>query len=196
MISELQAVNQMLAAQGLSPINSLEGKLSKDATTAKNMLDQVRRQVGMEIWSWNVDPNYTLSKNELGEVPYPSNLVRFSVPHAGYVQMVNGRLYDRANKTYIFKSAVTGEAHFVLEWSDQPPEAQNYVATRAARVAYEQFLGTDETRQQLFIEEQTALRQMEQRDAEVARYNMLDESTLPHFHGSSILPGYSRKHQF
>ncbi len=195
MISELQAVNQILAAQGLASVNTLEGKLSKDAVTAKNMLDQVRRQVGMEAWSWNVDPNYTLSKDANGEVPYPDNLVRFAVHDAPYIQQRAGRLYDRSKKTFVFTSAVTGEAHFVLEWDEQPPEAQNYVAARAARVVYEQFLGTDDTRQQLFLEEQTALRQMEQRDAEVARYNMLDEPTLPFFHGSSILPGYTRKRQ-
>ena len=193
MITELDAVNQILAGQGLSPVLTLEGDLPKDAVTAKNTLNQVRRQLCLESWNFNIDPEYTLSVNTDGEIPYPSSLLRFAVSGEEYILQKSGRLYNRKDKTYGFTSARTGFAQFLLEWDELPPEAQNYCANRAARMVYEQFLGTDDTRQQLFLEEQTARTQLEQRDAEVSKYNMLDEASLPAFYGSSLLPGYTKK---
>ena len=193
MLTQLEAINLVLAAQGLSPATTLEGDLSKDSTTALNILDQTRKQLCLETWDFNVDPEFTLSMNVNGEIPYAASLMRFSVPGAAYIQMKGGRLYDRAKKSYTFTSAQTGYAQFAVAWDDLPPEAQNYCACRAARVVYEQFLGTDDTRQQLFLEEQTARTQLEQRDAETAKFNMLDESTLPAFYGSEVVPGYTKR---
>lgn len=193
MITKLEAVNMVLMAQGLSPASTLEGDVSKDTLIAIALLDQTTSVVQNERFHWNSDWNYTLSLNEAGEIPYPSELARFVVPGESWIVMKDGKMYDRRNKTFTFTSALSGQAMFKFDFESLPPAAQSYVAHRTARLGYEQYMGTDETRQNLFLEEQSARAVMEQEDAENASYNMLNSPELPPLYGSHVVPGTPKR---
>ena len=77
---------------------------------------------------------------------------------------------------------------FVLEWDRLPTEAQNYVANKTARLAYESFMGTDDTRDNLFREEMTARTVFEQADTDQAGYTMLSDPLIPYVQGSDYYP--------
>ena len=51
--TELEAVNTILSTIGEAPINSLTGTLPVDATTAKNILSEINREVQSAGWKWN-----------------------------------------------------------------------------------------------------------------------------------------------
>lgn len=188
-MNKLDAVNTVLMAQGLNPVSTLEGDLPRDAQTALALLDQTTRTFQNEKFFFNTEMNYTLSVNELGEVTYPEELIRFVVPGQRWVEMREGRLYDRRAQSFTsFTSAVSGHAMFVLEWDRLPTEAQNYVANKTARLAYESFMGTDDTRDNLFREEMTARTVFEQADTDQAGYTMLSDPLIPYVQGSDYYP--------
>jgi hypothetical protein len=188
MLTQLEAVNIVLMAQGLTPASTVEGQVSKDTQIALTQLTMQTKLVQHERWDFNSDPYYTLSIDAMtGEIATPSNLVRFVVPGELWIEVRDGKLYNRKDKTTVFTSAKEGSAMFMQDWDDLPPEAQSYIAHKTARVTYESFLGSDETRENLYREEQTARTLLEQQDAESAGYTMLTDPHLPYIRGNEII---------
>ena len=188
MLTQLEAVNIVLMAQGLTPASTLEGNVSKDTQIALTQLTMQTKLVQHERWDFNSDWCYSLSVDAVtGEIAVPSNLKRFVVPDELYIEVRDGKLYDRKEKTTVFTSAKEGQAMFELDWDDLPPEAQSYIAHKTARVTYESFLGSDETRENLYREEMTARTLLEQQDAESAGYTMLSDPYLPFVRGNEII---------
>ena len=188
MLTQLEAVNIILMAQGLTPASTLEGQVSKDTQIAYTSLEMQTKLVQNERWDFNSDWCYTLSIDAItGEIAVPDSIKRFVVPGELWLEIKDGRLYNRKDKTYVFDAAVEGQAMFELEWDELPPEAQSYIAHKTARVVYESFLGSDETRENLYREEMTARTLLEQQDAESAGYTMLTDASLPYLRGNEII---------
>lgn len=189
-LNELAAVNQILAAQGLAPVSTIEGSTSKNTQIALNMLRETSRQVQSRGWDFTTVQEYTLALDpESGEITYPDTMTRFTVHTHPWIEQRGGRLFDRKKQSYTFTSAISGTAQFLHAWDDLPFEAQNYIAQKAARKTYEQYVGADETRQSLYLEEKEARLALDQREAETGMHSALNDPYLPHLRGSSYVPG-------
>jgi hypothetical protein len=191
--NELAAVNRILAAQGLPPVNSVEGATSKNTQIALSILRQISVDVQAEGWSFNTEYDYTVAQDAAsGEVVLPSNITRWFSDEEPWLIQRGSRLYNRRDKTYQHDGAKTGTAQLQLEWDELPYEAKAFISARAARVVYEQYVGADETRQNLYVEERNAQMVLDQREADTGHISMLNDKYLPHLRGSQYVPGTPR----
>ena len=67
--TELEAVNTMLSTIGEAPVNSLTGSLPTDASMAKNILNEVNREVQSGGWKFNTSYKSTLSRDTNNKIP-------------------------------------------------------------------------------------------------------------------------------
>ena len=70
-LTKLEAINTMLEAVSLQPINSLTGTLSIDTAIAVDTLDHVTREVQKTPWNFNTIEKTTLSPNTENKVIIP-----------------------------------------------------------------------------------------------------------------------------
>lgn len=131
--SELNAVNTMLSYLGSPPVASLTSNANADALIAKQILNEVSREVQSEGWHWNSEEGKEYALNVDDEIEIPDNVLRLDYKNRlnDYIER-NGRLYNRKTRTYTFTDAVALDVVYLLEWSDLPEPARNYIMHRAA----------------------------------------------------------------
>ena len=74
--TELEAVNTILSTIGEAPINSLTGTLPVDATTAKNVLSEINREVQSAGWHYNSHYKVDLSRDGDSKIPVGTDVLR------------------------------------------------------------------------------------------------------------------------
>ena len=138
-LSKLEAVNEMLSVIGESPINSLSGSLTQDASMAENLLDRTSREVQMTRWSFNVEDRFPLAKDGSGFIQLPTDCLFCDVDpeysSASLDVVVRGtRLYDRTNQTYVFTtSPIYVELTRFLDFETLPEAARWFITVKASR---------------------------------------------------------------
>ena len=153
-MTELEAVNTLLAVIGEAPVDKLASTSANeitDASLARKTLKEVSTDVQAEGWSWNtnfnvdVTPdnanNFLVDKSTLSVVFYPD-----AYPSRQYVQR-GAKIYDRHKNKFDFGDEVEkitiSEQVMFLEWDMVPHAAQQYVAIRAARIYADRFVNSN-----------------------------------------------------
>ena len=77
--TELEAVNTILSTIGEAPLNSLTGSLPVDGTVAKNVLNEITREVQSQGWHFNTHYKTTLSRDTNNKIPLASNVLRIEL---------------------------------------------------------------------------------------------------------------------
>ena len=79
--THLEAINTMLSTIGEAPVNSLTGSLPTDASMAKNILDEVNREVQSGGWKFNTSYKATLSRNTDNKIPVANDTMLIAVSY-------------------------------------------------------------------------------------------------------------------
>lgn len=182
-ISELEAVNRILAAIGEAPVESFateETNTTSDAALALSTLREVAKAVQAEGWSWNTDKDVDLTKTGANIFTLPATTLRayFSPEDYPDRQLVARglRVYDRLLQTSRLPDLTTVRVHRLvrqLDWDELPHQAQEYVTVRAARIHAARFLNSDQVVGYTINDEQLARARLARDEAEVGNYNML-----------------------
>lgn len=182
-MSQLDAVNEMLAACQEAPINSLTGELPSIASRALACLNRTSRKVQLKGWSFNTEFNRTLPKDSEDEVPLPVDALSAVIDPTSVGNTVptvlDGKVYDSYAQTYAIGRDLVA-ARLVLErsWELLPPAAQNYITTYAARVFQDEIYGASELRASASREELMALKELRRVHSVENRPNfILNDST-------------------
>ena len=69
----------MLSTIGEAPINSLTGSLPTDASMAKNILDEVNREVQSAGWKFNTSYKVTLSRDTNNKIPIANDVMHIEL---------------------------------------------------------------------------------------------------------------------
>lgn len=146
-MTELEAVNEMLMSIGQAPVSTLEVSGIKDVNIAKAELLKVSRRVQARGWNWNTDDNYQLSPSAQGIILVPNGALRidYSDSSRNLVERRHdtGRaLYDRDNQTFTFTGPVTCKIVWGFAFEDLPETARNYIATSAGRKFQSRVVGS------------------------------------------------------
>lgn len=139
LLTELDAVNLVLEAKGLSSANIINAA-DQDIASALLALNQADLEVQSKGWSFNSDDSLTLAINEDGEIVLPDQTL--SVANAYWPSTSSGRwarvvarqgkLYDRTNQTFVFTASVPVDITVRQAYEDIPQAARNYIAILAA----------------------------------------------------------------
>lgn len=180
-MTKLDAVNQMLASIGQSPVNTITGTLPKDASKAIIALDTTLREVLNMGWSFNTDTDYPITPDLNGNILIPSNALWVDPVdrHKDLVQRWNNgtpMMYDRDERTFEFTEALDFDIIWAFDYEEIPQVARHYIAMRAGRIYQSQIVGSDLLFQftaQHEAEAHAALKRLEKR---TKRYNILDNN--------------------
>ena len=149
--TELQAINQILAAVGQAPVTTLE-RTNPDVAISYDALQQVSREVQSEGWAFNREYSYPFTPNQNDEIEYPKNVLQLDVTtdpkyfNNKYYDTVKreGKLYDRRGHSYKFTETLYCDVQWLFDWDDLPIPIQLYIIAKASVKASLQMIGDPE----------------------------------------------------
>lgn len=143
-LTELEAINAMLAAVFESPVQTLDVTGIEDVAIAKRLLSDVVRKTLIKGTANNVEREVTLVRDSTtNKIPLPANVLFVdSEPSDGAdVVQRGGFLYDRENHTFNFTRNVVVKIFYHLEWADLPETIKYAAQVLAARRFQKHVLG-------------------------------------------------------
>tara|TARA_B100000700_G_C15046748_1_gene858317 strand:- start:3344 stop:3961 length:618 start_codon:yes stop_codon:yes gene_type:complete len=147
--SELEAVNTILSAVGEPPINSLDEQKNADAAIARNILNEVSREVQTHGWHFNTQQKVKLSPSTDSHIVLDDSVVRVDIENiAGGtynstdITQRGNKLFNRTDNTYVFSNDVEATVIYLLGWGELPEPARRFVTVRAARIFQDRMVGS------------------------------------------------------
>jgi len=144
-ITELEAVNMLLAAVGESAVSSLETATTVDVTQAKNLLSNISREVQQKGWHFNTEWDVVLSLDSDSRIPLGTSVL--SVYSTSKLTTIRGRegspfLYDLDNNTFTWTTSINDAVTItLLDFEDIPQTARQYITAKASRIFQEEIIG-------------------------------------------------------
>ena len=145
-LSELEAVNQILATVGETPVSTLNTPGVSVASLARTFLHDASRAVQGLGLDCNTESNYLLMPDINGFIYIPSNTLKVDPvdPSKQYVQRdIPARLYDKENHTFIFNEPVEVDIVFFLRFEELPQAVRKYITVKAARQFQARWVSSD-----------------------------------------------------
>lgn len=146
--TQLEAVNEILAAIGEAPVNTLSGDLTAEVQMIVNHLHNTSRKVQLEGWWFNEEDDFELSRDvETGEVTVPGNTLNIDITDERYgVDLVQRgtKLYDKIGHTFELGFNPKCTIIFFLSWDELPEAAREYIKIKTARIFQDRFVGSDD----------------------------------------------------
>lgn len=174
-MTELEAVNIMLASSGQGVVNSLVSSRA-DAQRAHEILKEVSRDVQIEGWNFNTEFEVPFTPDGSGNIVLPANAMYVELP--GVRAEIRGtKLYDTENRTFVFTgSSYKATVVYLLDFTDLPEAAKVYIAKRASRVYQQRYLRSQEVNQFILQEEVLARANMVRYETDIANYTIFDNN--------------------
>ena len=144
-MTELEAVNILLAAIGEAAVSSLETATTVEVTQAKNSLSNVNRAAQQKGWHFNTEWDVVLTRDSDNRIPLSQSIL--SVYQPGQLMTLRGisgdmYAYDLDNNTFTWTTNLNNAVTItLLDFVDTPNTFRQYVTTRAARIFQEEIIG-------------------------------------------------------
>lgn len=175
-MSELDAVNKILAVAGDSPVQTLEDEYVQ-AKLARQILVRASRKVQSMGWWFNEEENINLPPDINGYITLAVNVITcVANKDVGSVIQRGNRLYDRQERTYVFSQPVNADIILALEWNELPQSAREYISDVACTQYNNDFFGAQEIKATLDKNENASYLILKQGDLESRDVNMLRNS--------------------
>ena len=178
--TELEAVNTILSSIGEAPLNSLTGTLPVDGTTAKNVLDEICREVQSMGWHWNSHYKVDLSRDTDNKIPIGTDVLRVKLndkyDRSSYdVVQRDSYLYNLAKNEETFtQDFEDNDIVYLLDFSKIPEQAKRYITVRSARVFHDRTLGANTIHKFSIQDEARSLAVLRQAETETGEYSIFD----------------------
>ena len=184
--THLNAINTMLSAIGESPTtqNTLDGTggYSADVVMAKQILDEVNKEVQAQGWHFNTEYEVTFTPADDKHIVLDTNIARIDLAPAHengldvIVKHTSGeyRLYDKKDKTYEFESAVEATVVYFYDFIYLPHAAQHYITIKASRVYQDRVVGSQLHHRFMQTDELRALADLKDWEGETADHSIFD----------------------
>ena len=163
-VTELPAVNQILASCGQAPATTLD-QTNPDVAIAYDTLLEVSREIQSEGWTFNKENHYSFTPDDNDEILIPNNILQIDLTEnlanaTTDVIRRNGKLYDKQNHTYKFTAdTVDCDVTWFFDWVDLPQPIKDYITARAAAITSTRIIG-DSTQYQMLQQKESYMRAM------------------------------------
>jgi Autographiviridae tail tubular protein Gp11 len=144
--TELEAVNELLAAVGESPISSVTGDFPAGIQMAIDRLRSTSRKVQAKGWHFNTEYDVLHSRDgatnkvALGlnvlDADLTTEMANVDVTQRGAF------LYNKHDQTFVFSFNPRLTLKYYLTWDELPEYARDYIKTKAARIFQDQTVGS------------------------------------------------------
>lgn len=169
----LEAINDMLAAVGEAPVNTLEDSQNVDVENAIRVLEKINRQVQSKGWSFNHVDEAKLNRDvTTNKIKWQDDIL-YIVGTDGTKYVQRGEyVYDFDNQTDTFTSDIEVELIRLIDFDYMPSVARDYIVAKAARIFQSQTLDDDSIGQNLLAQEQEAWVALQEYEMELGDYSM------------------------
>lgn len=141
---ELDAINDMLAAIGESPVDTLEDEGNTDVVSARRILEKHNRRLQAKGWTFNIDEGATLSPDiDTGQIPYLPSYLKVSTAGLTYTNR-GGYVYDRAARTDVFSGPLSVSLISLVPYDEMPEVFKDLIVAKAAKQFNMSFFGAPE----------------------------------------------------
>lgn len=173
---DLSAVNDMLAAIGESPVNSLETDTNADVANARRILNNVNREIQAKGWTFNIEQGAELSPDvTTGYIPYLQSYLRMQGSGAAMQYVRRGEyVWDTVAKTNNFTGPIQVDLTTLKPFNEMPECFRAYIITKASRKFNTFFFGAPEVDQKLAEDEEDQHRAIMEYELDFGQFNMLD----------------------
>jgi hypothetical protein len=178
--TELEAVNTILSTIGEAPLSTLTGSLPVDGTTAKNILNEISREVQSAGWHYNSHYKVDLTRDADNKVPVGTDVLRVELNNkydkSSYDVVQRGSyLYNLAKNSETFDQDFTDNTLvYILDFSKLPEQARRYITIRSARVFHDRTLGANTIHKFSSEDEARSLAVMRQAEAHTGDHTIFD----------------------
>ena len=178
--TELEAVNTILSTIGEAPLNTLTGSLPVDGTTAKNVLDEICREVQSAGWHFNTHWKVDIPRDVDNKIPIGTDVLRvelntkYSKTSYDVVQR-DSFLYNLAKNEETFDQDFEDNTIvYLLDFTKLPEQARRYITIRSARVFHDRTLGSGTLHKFTLQDEARALSVLRQAETETGEFSIFD----------------------
>ena len=172
-MTELEAVNVLLTTIGEAPVNTLAGNQVTDVSVAKQVLNEISREVQAQGWHFNTEDGVELTPDQNNNINVPADVARIEAQDFNIVIRDN-RLFNLDDRTLTFTSKIKVNIVYYQDFFQLPQPAKNYITTRAARIYSDRMLNSDTIHKMTLRDEQKALIELKEFEGDTANYNMMD----------------------
>jgi len=175
-MTELEAINRMLAAIGQTPVNSVD-QTNPDVAICSQTLKQVSQEVQSEGWIFNRVTNYKQTPDTNGRImirdvntdPSIDSILQMDLSHNTFYSR-DKQAIAKKDGTYIFLYDAVGSS---FDWGTEdvlvdiiyyyatlavlPSAAQNYIVARSSSIVSMQTVG-DPTQYQILTQQEAYAR--------------------------------------
>jgi hypothetical protein len=176
-MTELEAVNVLLTTIGEAPVNTLSGNQVTDVTIAKQVLNEVSREVQSQGWHFNTEPKVKLSPNLNNEILIPADTSRIDSNEYNVV-IREGKLFDLDERSFSFDNAVEVDIVYYRDFEVLPDTAKKYITTRASRIYSDRMINSETIHRMIAKDEQAALIDLKEFEGDTGDYNMMDSYSV------------------
>jgi hypothetical protein len=133
--------------------------INPEVSFVHNLLMEVDKDVQNEGWVFNRECHYPFPANTDKEIKIPPNVLRLDISEnqvyrTSDVVRRGGRLYDKVNHTYKFKSVIYCDVTWLFPYEDLPSVFKRYITSRASVRAAIQLVSNQELVKLLKSEEE------------------------------------------
>lgn len=178
LISELDAVNKILAIAGDSPVQTLEDEYIQ-AKLARQILTRASRDIQTNGWWFNEEESVSLIPDLGGFITLGVNVISAKInDDSGEIIQRGNRIYDRANRTYVFTASISADLVIALEWNELPQTARSHITDMACIIYNNDFFGAQEIKNTLESNSQMSYITLKKEDMESRDINLLRTSRV------------------
>lgn len=176
-LTELEAVNEMLASIGESPVNTIENPNNVDVINCLRILRNINRRIQSKGWTFNKIDSYTLNPDtSTHKIKWLSNMLFIIGTDDTKYTKKGDYLFDWDNQTDTFTSSITCTIIFLVDFEDMPDPMRSYITAKAARTFQTRYLGDSSLGEELLRDEQEAWAALMEYELDSNDFNMLDVS--------------------
>ena len=178
-LTELEAINIMLAGIGEAPVNSLPNSGVDEAYIAQTTLHNNSRALQQRGWDFNCESDFPLALDTNGFIQLPMDTLKVDCTSSTDAIVQRGqRLYNKTTHSYVFTDAVRVEITQFLAFTDIPQSARTYITVKAARDFCRKILGSDTLAQLTSADELEARAAFLEAEADTGDYNIFDSYSV------------------
>lgn len=176
-MTELEAVNVLLTTIGEAPVNTLTGNQVTDVTIAKQVLNEISREVQAQGWHFNTEDGVELMPNQFKKILVPADTARIDATDYNIVQR-GGELFDLDKRSYEFQSKIKVSIVYFQDFLQLPDVAKRFITTRASRIFSDRMLNSEVIHKMTSRDEQKALIDLKEYQGDTADFNMMDSYSV------------------
>ena len=177
-LTELNAVNSVLAAIGQSPVTTLDFE-NPETSFVYNLIQECSRDVQDEGWVFNREHMYPLKPNSDNHILIPNNVLRMDVSQNDVYRFTDvvkrdGKLYDKYTHSFEFGSTMYFDIVWFFPLTDLPSVFQRYITSMASRRAAVQMVDNPQLTQLLQVNEQQNRASCMEYETQQGDFNFMD----------------------